>query len=71
MSIEPLLTAFSNLNKKGQRSLLSNISIPSFYTFYKYLVDKPTSIYALSFTPKKVLKAVLKSIDVVNCLKIV
>jgi len=71
MSTEPLLMAFNNLDKEGQRSLLSSISIPSLYAFYKYLADEPTSIYTLSLTPKKVLKAVLKSIDIVNCLRIV
>jgi len=71
MSTEPLLTAFSNLDEEGQRSLFSSISIPSLYAFYKYLADDPTSVYILSLTPKKVLKAVLKSIDVVDCLRII
>jgi len=71
MSTELLLMAFSNLDKEGQRSLLSSMSIPSLYAFYKYLADKPTSVYTLSLTLKKVLKAVLKSIDVVDCLRIV
>jgi len=71
MSTEPLLTAFSNLDKKGHRSLLSSINIPSLHTFYKYLANKLTSIYTLSVTPKKVLKAVLKSIDIADYLKIV
>jgi len=71
MSTEPLLIAFSNLDKKGQRSLLSSISIPSLYAFYKYLVDEPTSVYILLLTLKKVLKAVFKSIDIADCLRIV
>ena len=71
MSIEPLLMAFSNLDEEGQRSLISSMSIPSLYAFYKYLVDEPTSVYALLLTPKKVFKAVFKSMDVTDCLKIV
>lgn len=71
MSTEPLLTAFSNLDEEGQRSLLSSMSIPSLHAFYGYLADEPTSAHALSVTPKKVLKAVLKSMDIADCLRIV
>ena len=71
MSIKPLLMAFSNLNKKGQRSFISGINIPSLYAFYKYLEDELTSAHALLFTLKKVFKAIFKSMDIANCLKIV
>ncbi|SRR6266567_7651796 len=47
------------------------MSIPSLHAFYKYLADKPTSVHILLLTPKKVLKAVLKSINIADCLRIV